>query len=156
MPCFKVTETLAFMLSPPASRTSVAGGAEHPLEDLGDVVRVGFRASTLKPTRTTSPRSSSGCSAPPATLVRLAGGDSMKAKVSVTLKQGILDPQGQAVLHALSSLGYTGVKDVRVGKLIELELATNDRAGAGAEVKAMCERLLANTIIEEYRIELLE
>jgi len=80
----------------------------------------------------------------------------MKAKVSVTLKQGILDPQGQAVLHALSSLGYAGVKDVRVGKLIELELATNDRAGAGAEVKAMCERLLANTIIEEYRIELME
>jgi len=80
----------------------------------------------------------------------------MKAKVSITLKQGILDPQGQAVQHALSSLGYTGVKDVRVGKLIELELATNDRAGAEAEVKAMCERLLANTIIEEYRIELLE
>ena len=80
----------------------------------------------------------------------------MKAKVSVTLKRGILDPQGHAVLHALSSLGYTDVKDVRVGKLIELELATNDRAGAEAEVKAMCERLLANTIIEEYRIELME
>ena len=80
----------------------------------------------------------------------------MKPKVSVSLKRGILDPQGQAVLHALSSLGYPGVKDVRVGKLIELELATNDRAGAEAEVKAMCERLLANTIIEEYRIELVE
>jgi len=80
----------------------------------------------------------------------------MKAKVFVTLKHGILDPQGQAVLHALSALGYTGVKDVRVGKLIELELATNDRAGAEAEVKAMCERLLANTIIEEYRIELMQ
>ncbi|TLY43755.1 MAG: phosphoribosylformylglycinamidine synthase subunit PurS [Nitrospirae bacterium] len=80
----------------------------------------------------------------------------MKAKVSVSLKRGILDPQGQAVLHALSSLGYAAVKDVRVGKLIELELARNDRAGAEAEVKAMCERLLANTIIEEYRIELME
>jgi len=80
----------------------------------------------------------------------------MKAKVFVTLKHGILDPQGQAVLHALSSLGYAGVKDVRVGKLIELELATNDRGGAEAEVKARCERLLANTIIEEYRIELME
>jgi phosphoribosylformylglycinamidine synthase len=80
----------------------------------------------------------------------------MKAKVSITLKRGILDPQGQAVLHALGSLGYTGVKDVRVGKLIELDLATRDRAGAEAEVKAMCERLLANTIIEEYRIELIE
>ena len=80
----------------------------------------------------------------------------MKAKVFVTLKHGILDPQGQAVLHALSSLGYTGVKDVRVGKLIELELASNDRAGAEAEVKAMCERLLANTIIEDYRIEIVD
>ncbi len=80
----------------------------------------------------------------------------MKAKVSVTLKRGILDPQGQAVLHALGSLGYQGVKDVRVGKLIELELATHDRAGAEAEVKAMCEQLLANTIIEDYRIELVD
>ena len=80
----------------------------------------------------------------------------MKAKVSVTLKRGILDPQGQAVLHALCSLGYAGVKDVRMGKLIELDLATNDKAGAEAEVKAMCERLLANTIIEDYRIELVD
>ncbi len=80
----------------------------------------------------------------------------MKARVCVTLKRGILDPQGQAVLHALGSLGHTGVKEVRVGKLIELELATNDRPGAEAEVKAMCERLLANTVIEEYRFELLD
>ncbi|MEK6549182.1 MAG: phosphoribosylformylglycinamidine synthase subunit PurS [Nitrospirota bacterium] len=80
----------------------------------------------------------------------------MKAKVSVTLKRGILDPQGQAVLHALGSLGYSGVKDVRMGKLLELELATSDRAGAEAEVKAMCERLLANTVIEDYRIELVD
>ena len=80
----------------------------------------------------------------------------MKAKISVTLKRGILDPQGQAVLHALGSLGYSGVKDVRMGKLIELELATHDRAGAEADVKAMCERLLANTIIEDYRIELVD
>ena len=80
----------------------------------------------------------------------------MKAKISVTLKRGILDPQGQAVLHALGSLGYSGVTDVRMGKLLELELATSDRAGAEAEVKAMCERLLANTIIEDYRIELVD
>jgi len=80
----------------------------------------------------------------------------MKARVYVTLKRGILDPQGQAVLHALGSLGYAGVKEVRVGKLLELELATKDRPGAEAEVKAMCERLLANTIIEEYRFELLD
>ncbi|TRZ99743.1 MAG: phosphoribosylformylglycinamidine synthase subunit PurS [Nitrospiraceae bacterium] len=80
----------------------------------------------------------------------------MKAKISVTLKRGILDPQGQAVLHALGSLGYSGVKDVRMGKLLELELAASDRAGAEAEVKAMCERLLANTIIEDYRIELVD
>ena len=80
----------------------------------------------------------------------------MKAKISVTLKRGILDPQGQAVLHALGSLGYSGVTDVRMGKLLELELATSDRAGAEAEVKAMCERLLANTIIEDYQIELVD
>ncbi|TAL10848.1 MAG: phosphoribosylformylglycinamidine synthase subunit PurS [Nitrospirae bacterium] len=80
----------------------------------------------------------------------------MTAKVSITLKHGILDPQGQAVLHALGSLGYGGVKDVRVGKLLELKLATHDKAGAEAEVKAMCERLLANTIIEDYRIELVD
>jgi len=80
----------------------------------------------------------------------------MKARVYVMLKRGILDPQGQAVIHALGSLGYAGVKEVRVGKLLELELATKDRPGAEAEVKAMCERLLANTIIEEYRFELLD
>ena len=80
----------------------------------------------------------------------------MKAKVSVTLRRGILDPQGQAVLHALGSLGYCGVKDVRMGKLLELDLATNDKASAEAEVKTMCERLLANTIIEDYRIELVD
>ena len=80
----------------------------------------------------------------------------MKAKVSVTLKDGILDPQGQAILHALGSLGYSGVKDVRMGKLLEMELATSDRAGAETEVKAMCERLLANTVIEDYRIELVD
>lgn len=79
----------------------------------------------------------------------------MKATVVVTLKRGILDPQGQAVLHALGSLGYHGVTDVRMGKLIELDVAATDRAGAEVEVKAMCERLLANTIIEDYRIELL-
>jgi len=80
----------------------------------------------------------------------------MKARVYVTLKRGILDPQGQAVLHALGSLGYTGVKEVRVGKLIELELTTNDQPAAEVQVKAMCERLLANTIIEEYRVELVD
>ena len=80
----------------------------------------------------------------------------MRAKIFVTLKRGILDPQGQAVLHALGSLGYSGVMNVRVGKLLELDLATNDRVCAEADVKAMCERLLANTIIEDYRIELVD
>jgi phosphoribosylformylglycinamidine synthase subunit PurS len=80
----------------------------------------------------------------------------MKARVYVTLKRGILDPQGQAVLHAIGALGYTGVKDVRIGKLIELELDTYDRAKAESDLKAMGERLLANTVIEEYRLELQE
>lgn len=77
----------------------------------------------------------------------------MKARVYVTLKRGILDPQGQAVLHALGSLGYSGVKDVRVGKLIELELETTDKSKTETDLKAMADRLLANPIIEDYRVE---
>ena len=78
----------------------------------------------------------------------------MKAKIHVTLKQGILDPQGQAIEHALDSLGFTNASNVRVGKYMELDLEEKDKAKAEAEVKQMCEKLLANTIIEEYRYEL--
>lgn len=79
----------------------------------------------------------------------------MKARVTVTLKNGVLDPQGKAIQGALKSLGFSGVDDVRQGKLIELDLAGTDRAAAEAEVTAMCEKLLANTVIENYRIELI-
>ena len=78
----------------------------------------------------------------------------MKARVTVMLKNGVLDPQGAAVQHALGSLGFAGVNGVRQGKVIELDLATGDRAAAEASVKAMCEKLLANTVIESYRIEI--
>lgn len=78
----------------------------------------------------------------------------MKAKIHVTLKPGILDPQGKAIEHALDSLGFKNVANVRVGKYMELDLEQNDMAKAEAEVKGMCEKLLANTIIEEYRYEL--
>jgi phosphoribosylformylglycinamidine synthase subunit PurS len=78
----------------------------------------------------------------------------MKARVTVTLKNGVLDPQGKAIQHALSSLGFSGVDDVRQGKLIELEIADQDRDKARAEIEAMCEKLLANTVIENYAIEL--
>ncbi|MDX2252372.1 MAG: phosphoribosylformylglycinamidine synthase subunit PurS [Nitrospira sp.] len=78
----------------------------------------------------------------------------MKVKIHVTLKQGILDPQGKAIEHALDSLGFKHAANVRVGKYMELDLDQTDKAKAEAEVKAMCERLLANTIIEEYRCEL--
>jgi phosphoribosylformylglycinamidine synthase len=78
----------------------------------------------------------------------------MKARVFVTLKDGVLDPQGEAVRHALGTLGFSGVEAVRQGKMIEIDLATSDRAAAEAEVKAMCEKLLANTVIEKYAIEL--
>ncbi len=78
----------------------------------------------------------------------------MKAKIHVTLKQGILDPQGKAIEHALETLGFKSAGNVRVGKYMELDLAEKDKAKAEAEVKAMCEKLLANTIIEEYRFEL--
>ena len=77
----------------------------------------------------------------------------MKARVVVTLKQSVLDPQGQAVTRALGSLGFSEVKDVRLGKIIELEIEGADPAEARKRVEQMCEKLLANTVIEEYRIE---
>lgn len=79
----------------------------------------------------------------------------MKARVHVYLKSGVLDPQGRAIQHALGSLGFGGVQDARQGKLIELELAEEDPARARAQVDEMCRRLLANTVIENYAIELL-
>jgi phosphoribosylformylglycinamidine synthase len=79
----------------------------------------------------------------------------MKARVTVMLKTGVLDPQGEAVRHALDSLGFQGVSGVRQGKVIELDLSETDAAKAEADVKAMCEKLLANTVIESYRVELL-
>lgn len=77
----------------------------------------------------------------------------MKAKVEVFLKPGVLDVQGKAIEGALHGLGFGAVSDVRVGKTIEFELAAADRAAAEAEVKSMCDRLLANTVIEGYRLE---
>ena len=79
----------------------------------------------------------------------------MKARVTVMLKTGVLDPQGEAVRHALGSLGFQGVTGVRQGKVIELDLSETDATKAEADVKAMCEKLLANTVIESYRVELL-
>jgi phosphoribosylformylglycinamidine synthase PurS subunit len=78
----------------------------------------------------------------------------MKARVHVTLKRGVLDPQGEAVRHALGSLGFDGVEDVRMGKVIELDLAETDAAAARARLAEMCEKLLANTVIEDYAVEL--
>ncbi len=78
----------------------------------------------------------------------------MRAKIHVTLKAGILDPQGQAIEHALGSLGLTNAANVRVGKYMEVDVNEPDKAKAEVQVKQMCEKLLANTIIEEYRYEL--
>ena len=78
----------------------------------------------------------------------------MKAKIHVTLKQGILDPQGKAIEHALNSLGFKNAANVRVGKYMEVDVHETDRAKADAQIKQMCEKLLANTVIEEYRYEL--
>lgn len=78
----------------------------------------------------------------------------MKARVHVTLKNGVLDPQGKAIEHALGALGFNGVNEVRQGKVIEFSLAESDPAKARSEVEAMCEKLLANTVIENYAIEL--
>ena len=78
----------------------------------------------------------------------------MKARIHVMLKNGVLDPQGKAVQHALGSLGFDGVNEVRQGKVIELELDETDQAAAQAAVENMCKKLLANTVIENYNIEL--
>jgi phosphoribosylformylglycinamidine synthase subunit PurS len=74
----------------------------------------------------------------------------MKAKVYVTLKNGVLDPQGKAIHHALNALGFSGVNDVRQGKYIELDLADGTTA---ADIEDMCRKLLANTVIENFRVE---
>ncbi len=79
----------------------------------------------------------------------------MKARVHVMLKDGVLDPQGEAVRHALGTLGFDGVNGVRQGKVIELDLDASDKAGAEAQVDAMCQKLLANTVIERYDVEIL-
>ena len=78
----------------------------------------------------------------------------MKARVFVTLKNGVLDPQGKAIGHALNGLGFGSVGDVRQGKVIDLDLKESDAAKAKAAVKDMCEKLLANTVIEKYEIEI--
>jgi phosphoribosylformylglycinamidine synthase len=77
-----------------------------------------------------------------------------KAVVNVFLKEGVLDPQGKAAHHALDSLGFDGVNDVRIGKQIIIKLDTDDKAKAKKEVEEMCETLLANTVIEDYTIEI--
>lgn len=78
----------------------------------------------------------------------------MKARVHVMLKNGVLDPQGEAVRHALGTLGFDGVESVRQGKVIELDLTETDAAKAQAKVSEMCEKLLANTVIESYHVEI--
>ncbi len=79
----------------------------------------------------------------------------MKARVSVRLRPDVLDPQGKAIGQALTTLGFAGVDNVRQGKLIELDIKATDAAAAKVEVKAMCERLLANPVIEDYEIEII-
>ncbi len=79
----------------------------------------------------------------------------MKARVTVTLKAGVLDPQGQAIQGSLASLGFAGVHKVRQGKVFDIELAETDRAAAETALRGMCEKLLANTVIENFAVELI-
>jgi phosphoribosylformylglycinamidine synthase PurS subunit len=79
----------------------------------------------------------------------------MKARVTVTLKSGVLDPQGQAIQGSLKALGFGGVKGVRQGKVFDIDLEGSDAAAAEASLRAMCEKLLANTVIENFSIEVL-
>jgi phosphoribosylformylglycinamidine synthase len=78
----------------------------------------------------------------------------MKARVTVTLKTGVLDPQGKAIEGALKSLGVDGVTSVRQGKVFDIEVDAADRAGAEETLRAACEKLLANTVVENYRVEI--
>ncbi len=78
----------------------------------------------------------------------------MKARIHITLKNGVLDPQGKAIEQALTGLGFDAVEDVRQGKYIEIELGQSDAEAARAQVSNMCEKLLANTVIENYDIEI--
>lgn len=78
----------------------------------------------------------------------------MKARIKITLKTGVLDPQGKAISHALDQRGFDGIGDVRQGKYIEVDLTETDPAKARAALEDMCERVLANTVIENYAIEL--
>jgi phosphoribosylformylglycinamidine synthase len=78
----------------------------------------------------------------------------IKARITVTLKNGVLDPQGKAIEHALGALGFDGVGSVRQGKVFDVELEGSDRARAEADLKAMCDKLLANTVIENYTVTL--
>ena len=80
----------------------------------------------------------------------------MKAIVNVKLKEGVLDPQGKAISHALGSLGFSGIEDVRIGKQIVLTLNESDEKKAKEDVKKMAEELLANTVIEDYEIEIVK
>jgi phosphoribosylformylglycinamidine synthase len=80
----------------------------------------------------------------------------VKVRVLVTPKPGVLDPEGRAIERALHELGYTGVQDVRAGKVIVLDLDTNDPDRATALAREMCDKLLANPVIEQYRIEIVE
>ncbi|TYR31085.1 phosphoribosylformylglycinamidine synthase subunit PurS [Mesorhizobium microcysteis] len=78
----------------------------------------------------------------------------IKARVTVTLKNGVLDPQGKAIEGALSALDFSGVGSVRQGKVFDIEVEGSDREAAEADIKAMCEKLLANTVIENYQVEI--
>lgn len=80
----------------------------------------------------------------------------MKAKIFVTLKNGILDPQGRAIQQSLHTLGFSTVEEIRIGKFMELDLNEQDIASAENQVKTMCEKLLANTVIEDFRYEIFE
>jgi phosphoribosylformylglycinamidine synthase subunit PurS len=78
----------------------------------------------------------------------------IKARVTVTLKNGVLDPQGKAIEHALDALGFDGVGQVRQGKVFDIEVDGTDKARAETELKAMCDKLLANTVIENYTVSI--
>ena len=113
---------------------------------------VNFEASRATPCQARPPPLDLRSAPEPAVSIRKLR--PVKARVHVTLKPGILDPQGKAIQQALAALGFAGVEAVRQGKVIELELAESDAETARESLREMCEKLLANTVIENYTIEL--
>src|SRR5215469_3944948 len=141
-----------------SARTIAASGIRRPPRSSTRIASAAIWAESRKPTK----RWPAGLACSPKARLAMRPATSevrprfseMKARVFVMPKEGVLDPQGKAIGHALGTLGFKGIGEVRQGKVIELEFAETDQAKARAQLDEMCKKLLANTVIESYRVEI--